>query len=70
MSFDRFDFEQAILAAWSGNNDIDIVLKAMDDGASQDEIQNLLIGIKALQERKFQKVFSMFEAGVAERKFS
>ena len=70
MSFDRFDFEQAILNVWSGNDDIGVVLKAMDDGASQDEIQNLLIGIKALQELKFRKVFSMFEAGVAERKIS
>lgn len=68
MSFDRFDFEQAILSAWTGNDDIGVVLEAMDDGASQDEIKNLFIGIKALQARKFQKLFSMFEAGVAERK--
>lgn len=70
MSFDRFDFEQAIMDAWTGINDIDIVMEAVVDGASQDEILNLLIGIKALQERKFQKVFSMLEAGVAERKIS
>lgn len=68
MSFDCFDFEQAIMAAWTGNDDIDVVLKAMDDGASQDEIRNMLIGIKALQDRKFEKVFSMFEACVADRK--
>lgn len=68
MSFDRFDFEQAIMAAWEGNDDIDVVLKAMDDGASQDEIRNMLIGIKFLQDRKFQRVFSMLKAGVAERK--
>lgn len=68
MSFNRFDFEQAILAAWSGNDDIDVVLKAMDGGASQDEIRNMLIGIKFLQDQKFQQVFSMFEEGVADRK--
>ena len=68
MIFDRFDLEQAILAAWSVCDDIDVVLKAMDDGESQDEIRNMLIGIKALQDRKFQRVFSMLEAGVAERK--
>lgn len=68
MSFDRFDFEQAIMTAWSVTDDLDLVLEAMDDGASKDEIRNMLIGIKALQDRKFQKVFSMFEEGVADRK--
>lgn len=68
MSFDRFDFEQAIMIAWSGTDDLGLVLEAMDDGASQDEIRNMLIGIKFLQDRKFRKVFSMLEAGVAERK--
>lgn len=68
MSFDRFDFEQAILTTWTGSNDIDIVLKAMDEGANEDEIRDLLNGIKALQDRKFRKVFSMFEAGVREGK--
>lgn len=68
MSFNRFDFEQAILAAWTGNDDIGVVLNVMDGGASQDEIRNLLIGIKFLQDQKFQQVFSMFEEGVADRK--
>jgi len=68
MSFDRFDFEQAIMGVWTGNDDLDILLQAFDDEASPDEIMNLIIGIKALQQRKFQRLWDMFEEGVSQRK--
>jgi len=68
MRFESFELEQAILNAWTGNDDLDLLLKAFDDGASEDEILNLIVGIKALQQKKFEKIWDLFEAGVNQKR--
>lgn len=69
MEFDRFDFEQAIFSAWTGNDeDIGIILEAIDNEEPLEDIRSLVEATLYLQTRKFQKIFSMLRAGVEERK--
>ncbi len=65
--FDRFDFEQALISVWTSVDDLQHVLDAIDNNASDDEVQNLIIGIRALMNAKCTKAFAMFEEGVSSR---
>lgn len=68
--FDRFDFEQQIMECWNVTSDIRIVSEYLLDAPlepnREDKIANMLIGIEALYEAKFNKLFQQFEALIAE----
>ncbi len=69
--FDRFDFEQQIMSCWNVTTDIRVVSEYLMDAPleddRQDKIANMLIGIEALYEAKFDKLFRQFEQMVRER---
>ena len=63
--FDRFDFEQQIMACWNVTSDIKTVTEYLLDAPletdREDKIANMLLGIEALYEAKFNKLFRQFE---------
>ena len=63
--FDRFDFEQQIMACWNVTSDIrtvtEYLLDAPLEDGREDKIANMLMGIEALYNAKFDKLFSQFE---------
>lgn len=59
---DRFDLEQEILQCWSVTSDIHLLFESvMEREMNQDQIANVLLGIKELYELKFNKCFNTFE---------
>ncbi len=69
-SFDRFDFEEQIMECWHVTTDIKTVseylLDAPLEAGREDKIANMLMGIEALYEVKFNKLFRQFEQLVRE----
>ena len=58
----RFDLEQQILECWHVTGDIKLVMeRACDHGMTQDELANVLIGLEALYELKFNRLWETFE---------
>jgi hypothetical protein len=68
--FDRFDFEQQIMDCWRVTSDIKTVteylLDAPLEAGREDKIANMLMGIEALYEAKFDKLFRQFEVLIEE----
>lgn len=62
----KFDLEQNILDAWHVVDDLSTVYSRVDT-LSQDEIMNLLLGLKSLYQIKFEKLFESFERHTATR---
>lgn len=62
-SINRFDVEQGIMKCWQVVDDLDIFLSRYMDGKpmTEDEVANVLLGMKSLYELKFQQLFSDFE---------
>lgn len=62
-SINCFDLEQNILDCWHVTDDIDTLLKAYLDGPkmSQDDVANVLLGLKTLYQLKFENCFNTFE---------
>lgn len=60
---DRFDLEQEILACWNVTTDLDVFLHRYLDGPemSEDDVANVILGIKSLYELKFEKCWNTFE---------
>lgn len=56
----RFDLEQQIMQCWGIVDELDYVMEAVEEG-DEDKIFNLLIGLKELYSRKFDKMFDTFE---------
>jgi hypothetical protein len=57
-----FQLEQDILACWNITSDIDTLFAAVfEKDLSQDEIANVLLGLKSLYDLKFEKLFATFE---------
>lgn len=69
--FNRFDFEQQIMACWNVTSDINTVSKYLMDAplepGREDKMANMLIGIEALYNAKFEELFSQFEALCSEQ---
>lgn len=63
--FDRFDFEQQIMSCWNVTSDIKTVAEYLLDSPLEadhkDKVANMLIGIEALYNAKFNKLFAQFE---------
>jgi len=68
--FDRFEFEQQIMECWNVTTDLKTVNEYLLDGAldmdRENKIANMLMGIEALYEVKFDKLFRSFEQLVRE----
>lgn len=64
----RFDLEQAIMAAWGTKEDIELLTKQYLDGPvmSEDDVSNMLIGIAALHDARCQELFKQFEDNIKE----
>ena len=68
--FNRFEFEQQIMECWNVTTDIRVVSEYLMDApleaGREDKIANMLIGIEALYEAKFNRLFRQFEHLVSE----
>lgn len=68
--FDRFDFEQQIMDCWNVTTDIrtaaEYLLDAQLEVGREDKLANMLLGIEALYNAKFDKLFRQFEDLVRE----
>ena len=68
--FNRFDFEQQIMQCWHVTDDIQTVTEYLLDAPleddRQDKIANMLMGIEALYQAKFDKLFLQFEDLISE----
>jgi hypothetical protein len=62
---DRFEFEEMIMRCWNVTQDLDVVcdvIESCDMNASdQDKLFNIVIGMKAMYDHKFEKLFESFE---------
>ena len=64
MKYDRFDLEEAIGQMAQTPNDIETIIYAIGDSPikhTEDELLNMLIGIKKLHETRYQKMWYTFE---------
>lgn len=69
--YDQFDFEQQIMNCWNVTTDIkevaEYLLDAPLEASREDKVANMLIGMEALYNAKFDKLFRMFEQFNRER---
>jgi len=58
-----FDLEQSIMQCWNVCDDIDVLSQTIDrsEPLTQDELKNILLGMKSLYHMKFEKCFGEFE---------
>lgn len=69
MSDNIFDLEQQIMQAWNVVDDIDMLYHYFGDdpkfagmsAEAEDEMANLLLGVKSMYSLKFEKLFNTFE---------
>lgn len=65
MKKDRFDLEQAIMAAWTTSEDIDLIYHNTDTLALNakdcDNLQNQLLGLKHINDLRMDRVWCVFE---------
>ena len=65
--FDRFDFEQQIMACWNVTSDLkDLNEALLESDLTKDQISNILTGIEQLYQIRFNKLFRQFEDLVRE----
>lgn len=64
----RFDLEQEIFNCWNVTSDLDTIYQgAMNEDLSNEQICNILLGLKKLYDIKFSILFDTFEEIVAKR---
>lgn len=68
MTKTRFDLEQEILDCWHICDDLETVY-SNESLNLNDEIMNVLIGLKHLYHMKFERTFATFEQLVNSKKF-
>ena len=70
MSQTRFDLEQQILECWNVTTDLkrvaEYLLDAPLEPGREDKIANMLLGMEALYEVKFNKCFKTYEKFLSE----
>ena len=67
---DRFELEEAITDLFSINEELEILLYKIGDSPitpTEDEIQNMVIGIKELNKVRFERVTNGFESLVIKK---
>lgn len=63
-NMDRFDLEDAMSALYNMGDDIDVILHSYMDAKirpTEDDMANMLIGVKALHNARYQKMWQVFE---------
>lgn len=65
-----YELEQHIMGCWNVTNDLDVIAGHAIDGneMSPDDIWNVLAGIKALYEIRFNNLFEAYEAVLKENR--
>lgn len=66
----RFDLEEAMSALHNMGDDIDTILHAYMDSKiklTEDGMANMLIGVKALHEARYQRMWQVFEQLIKEK---
>jgi len=67
----RFDLEEAMGEMLSTQNDIETLIYAIGDSPikhTEDELLNMLIGMKQLNQTRYQKMWNIFENLIKEKK--
>ena len=62
---DRFDLEEAISEVFTANDELETLIYRVGDSPvtpSEEEILNMLIGIKELNKVRYEKLWNTFEA--------
>ena len=67
MKKDRFDLEQEIMECWNVTKDIQNLYYA-SESMTEDQLQNYLLGLEAIYEVKFNKLWDTFEQCVRKDK--
>jgi len=71
--YDRFNLEEEIQKVWTTEVDLDTILyrimDAPDGPPSEDEITNMLIGLKEIHKSRCLKLWDVFETMVKEKCF-
>lgn len=59
----QFDLEQGIMSCWNVTSDLDILLEELieNEHFTKDQASNIVLGLNALYEAKFAKLFRTFE---------
>jgi len=64
-----FDLEQHIINCWNVTDDLEVLNEAvLERNLSQDEISNILMGMKGLYHLKFETLFETFEQALKEKR--
>ena len=71
--YDRFNLEEEIQNVWYSVNDLNTILYRMMDAPdgppSEDEVTNMLIGLKEIHKSRCLKLMDVFESMVENKKF-
>ena len=70
--YDRFNLEEEIQNVWHTEEDLDTILyRIMDapEAPSEDEVTNMLIGLKEIHKSRCLKLMDVFESMVENKKF-
>ena len=68
----RFNLEEEIQNVWNTENDLDTILyRIMDapEAPSEDEISNMLMGLKEIHKSRCLKLWDVFESMVENKNF-
>jgi hypothetical protein len=58
----RFELEEKIMQAWQVTSDVELIYrKVTDEGLSEDELSNALLGIMTIYNLRFNDLFDTFE---------
>jgi hypothetical protein len=59
----RFDLEDAIMAAWQTENDLELFLERHIDGEkmSSDDVDNVILGLAKIHAMRMEKLWSVFK---------
>ena len=71
LNMNRFDLEEALGQMAQFSTDIDTIIYAVGDApepATEDELLNMLIGLKQLHEVRYQKMWHIFEELIINKK--
>jgi len=65
---DRFDLEQALMAVWGTDKDIEAIYKYVSDTdeLDRDELANLLLGLSRLHNLRGKEAFDIFESLISD----
>jgi hypothetical protein len=65
---ERFELEQQIMNCWNVVDDLYTLFEEVceNDELTQDQISNILLGLKELYQLKFEKLFRQFEQSIKE----